>query len=99
MEKSKKDREVVNFLRDGLEKRNYHSFYDPDYTHHGEVVLRELQEDLSSLEMKILAEIKDDQVIIYLQPESCCDLADKSREPIKLPLISLPVNTKGIRYF
>jgi hypothetical protein len=50
--------------------------------------------------MKILGEVKGDKAIIYLQPESCCSLADEyDREPIKLPLIQLPASTIGIKYF
>ncbi|CAI2191617.1 4513_t:CDS:2, partial [Funneliformis geosporum] len=80
--------------------KGYYIIKDTEYSHHGEIILRELQDDLSSLEMKIIGEVKGDQAIIYLQPESCCSLADEyKREPIKLPLIQLPANTKNIKYF
>nr|CAG8601531.1 13488_t:CDS:2 [Entrophospora candida] len=80
--------------------KGYYIIKDTEYSHHGEIILRELQEDLSNLEMKILGEVKGDKAIIYLQPESCCSLADEyERDPIKLPLIQLPASTKDIKYF
>ena len=100
MDEQEKEEALVRYWKDELSKRGYYIIKDTEYIHHGEIILRELQDDLSSLEMKILGEVKGDQAIIYLQPESCCSLADEyKREPIKLPLIQLPANTKNIKYF
>lgn len=100
MENDIQEKALVDFWISELSKKGYRVIKDTKYNHHGEVILRALQDDLSSLEMKILGEVNRDQTIIYLQPESCCSLADEyKREPVKLPLIQLPANTKNIKYF
>ncbi|KLL02668.1 MAG: hypothetical protein MRERV_79c011, partial [Mycoplasmataceae bacterium RV_VA103A] len=58
MDDQEKEKALVDFWIEQLGKRGYHVIEDKEYGHHGEIILRALQEDLSSLEMKILGEVK-----------------------------------------
>lgn len=94
-----KDKILTDFLIKELRQRGYHVFKDKEYKHHEEALLRELQCSLADLEIKILGEIKGEQAIIYLESDCYPDLMKDEENPIKLPLLQLPANTKNIKYF
>ncbi|WP_147410379.1 hypothetical protein [endosymbiont GvMRE of Glomus versiforme] len=100
MDERQKEKALVDFWRSELKKRGYHVIEDKEYSHHNEVLLRELQSELADGYIEILGEVKDDKAIIYFQSIGCCEDVDKEEwKPIKLPLIQLPADKKDIKYF
>jgi uncharacterized protein YktB (UPF0637 family) len=91
LKKELQEKALVDFWREQLVKRGYRVIKDHGYKNHGEVLLAELKEELSDIEMVIKAELKGNKAVIYLQDNCCGDL--------KLPLIQVPANTKDIQYF
>ena len=90
----------MRYWKDELSKRGYYIIKDTEYSHHNEVLLRELQSELADGYIEILGEVKDNKATIYFQSIGCCEDADKEEwKPIKLPLIQLPASTKDIKYF
>jgi len=92
LEEIEKENALNDFLIKQIQQRGYHVIKKKDdKDEHGEILLKELRDELPDTEMSILGETKGDQAVVYLQPDCCGDF--------KLPLISVPADTKNIKYF